>query len=205
YREKGAVDWCPNCSTTLAREQVHGDERVCERCGTPVEKRELEQWFFRITDYAEELLRFDGLEWPERVKAMQTNWIGRSEGANITFQVASGSDAITVFTTRPDTIYGVTFMVLAPEHRLVDVLTTPEHRAEVQAYVEAAKRQTEIERTAADKAKTGVFTGSYCINPYNGEQVPIYVGDYVLAGYGTGAVMGVPAHDQRDFEFAQKY
>jgi leucyl-tRNA synthetase len=206
YRHKGAVDWCPNCNTTLAREQVHGEERVCERCGTPVEKRELEQWFFRITDYAEELLRYEGVDWPERVKAMQTNWIGRSEGANITFGLPGRTgDSITVFTTRPDTIYGVTFMVLAPEHSLVEVLTTPEHKAEVDAYVEAAKRETEIERTAADKAKTGVFTGSYCTNPYNGEQVPVYVGDYVLAGYGTGAVMGVPAHDQRDFEFAQRY
>ncbi len=216
YRKMGAVDWCPHCNTTLAREQVHGDERVCERCGTPVEKRNLEQWYFKITDYAEELLKFDGLDWPERVKTMQTNWIGRSEGANITFSVSpspstgrgpgGGVDSsITVFTTRPDTIYGVTFMVLAPEHPLVESLTTPERKADVDAYVEAAKRQTEIERTAADKAKTGVFTGAYCTNPYNGEQVPIYVGDYVLAGYGTGAVMGVPAHDQRDFEFATKY
>ena len=220
YRKMGAVDWCPSCNTTLAREQVHGDDRVCERCGTPVEKRDLEQWYFRITDYAEELLRFDGLEWPERVKTMQTNWIGRSEGANIRFGLdaanrptgkepnedeAGTRDGITVFTTRPDTIYGVTFMVLAPEHPLVEALTTPDRKADVEAYVEAAKRQTEIERTAADKAKTGVFTGAYCTNPYNGERVPVYVGDYVLAGYGTGAVMGVPAHDQRDFEFATKY
>jgi len=216
YRQLGAVDWCPNCNTTLAREQVHGDDRVCERCGTPVIKRDLEQWYFRTTAYAEEMLNFDGLHWPERVKTMQTNWIGRSEGANITFSLnplsASGegagervSPAITVFTTRPDTIYGVTFMVLAPEHELVERLTTPERKAEVEAYIDAARRQTEIERTAADKQKTGVFTGSYCVNPYNGEQVPVYVGDYVLAGYGTGAVMGVPAHDERDFEFATKY
>jgi leucyl-tRNA synthetase len=214
YRQLGTVDWCPNCNTTLAREQVHGDERVCERCGTPVVKRDLEQWYFRTTAYAEEMLNFDGLQWPERVKTMQTNWIGRSEGANITFRLGApqaplngGADAdgITVFTTRPDTIYGVTFMVLAPEHELVQRLTTPEHKAEVEAYVEAARRETEIERTAADKEKTGVFTGSYCINPYNGESVPIYVGDYVVAGYGTSAVMGVPGHDVRDFEFAQKY
>ena len=234
YRQKAAVDWCPNCNTTLAREQVWGDDRHCERCGTPVIKRDLEQWFFRITAYAEELLNFEGMDWPDRVKAMQTNWIGRSEGANIRFSLetetgaesaASSSplpqgegggsrvrasapmseDAITVFTTRPDTIYGVTFMVLAPEHELVSRLTTPEHKVEVDAYVQAATRQTEIERTAADKAKTGVFTGSYCVNPYDGSRVPVYVGDYVLAGYGTGAVMGVPAHDQRDFEFAQKY
>ena len=234
YRHKGAVDWCPSCNTTLAREQVHGDDRVCERCGTPVIKRDLEQWFFRTTRYAEELLNFDGLQWPERVKTMQTNWIGRSEGANITFPLLSNSggdlsplpagegrvresagaaggvanaedESITVFTTRPDTIYGVTFMVLAPEHALVEKLTTADRRNDVQAYIDQARRQTEIERTAADKQKTGVFIGAYCTNPYNGEQVPIYVGDYVLAGYGTGAVMGVPAHDQRDFEFAQKY
>ena len=214
YRQLGAVDWCPNCNTTLAREQVHGDDRVCERCGTPVIKRDLEQWYFRTTAYAEEMLNFEGLQWPERVKTMQTNWIGRSEGANITFALGNGqtgkrangqTDAITVFTTRPDTIYGVTFMVLAPEHELVERLTTPEQKTEVEAYIEAARRQTEIERTAADKQKSGVFTGSYCVNPYNGDRVPVYVGDYVLAGYGTGAVMGVPAHDERDFEFAQKY
>jgi leucyl-tRNA synthetase len=228
YRQKAAVDWCPNCNTTLAREQVWGDDRHCERCGTPVIKRDLEQWFLRITDYAEELLRFDGLDWPERVKTMQTNWIGRSEGATITFSVdatsvhpgalegsaalegqAAGfnpqSDVISVFTTRPDTIYGVTFMVLAPEHQLVEKLTTPDRQAEVDAYVQQARRATEIERTAADKKKTGVFTGSYCTNPYSGERVPVYVGDYVLATYGTGAVMGVPAHDERDYEFAQQY
>src|SRR3954471_18278444 len=204
YRKQGAVDFCPTDNTTLAREQVIGEDRVCERCGTPVIKKDLEQWFFRITDYAEELLNFEGLEWPERVKTMQTNWIGRSEGAEITFHVDAGSQ-IDVFTTRPDTIYGVTFMVLAPEHPLVDVLTTPDRREDVDAYIDQARRQTEIERTAADKTKTGVFIGAYCTNPYNGESVPVYVGDYVLATYGTGAVMGVPAHDERDFEFAQKY
>ena len=213
YRQKAAVDWCPHCNTTLAREQVWGEDRHCERCGTPVIKRDLEQWFFRITSYADELLNFDGLEWPERVKTMQTNWIGRSEGAEIAFPIASvdGEGAqppvepIEVFTTRPDTIYGVSFMVLAPEHPLVARLTTDEHRAAVVAYVEQARRATEIERTAADKTKTGVFIGAYCTNPYSGRQVPVYVGDYVLATYGTGAVMGVPAHDERDFEFAQKY
>jgi leucyl-tRNA synthetase len=218
YRQKAAVDWCPNCNTTLAREQVWGDDRHCERCGTPVERRDLEQWFFRITNYAEELLKFDGLNWPERVKTMQTNWIGRSEGANIRFELGTpqtpltggasapvAADTISVFTTRPDTIYGVTFMVLAPEHPLVEKLTTGDRITEVEDYIEQARNQTEIERTAADKSKTGVFIGAYCTNPYNGERVPIYVGDYVLATYGTGAVMGVPAHDQRDFEFAQKY
>ena len=204
YRQKAAVDWCPNCNTTLAREQVWGEDRHCERCGTPVIKRDLEQWFFRITAYAEELLRFDGIDWPEQVRTMQTNWIGRSEGAEIAFGTDAG-DEIRVFTTRPDTIYGVTFMVLAPEHPLVDKLTTDDRRDEVQRYVEQARRQTEIERTAADKPKTGVFTGSSCVNPYSGERVPVYVGDYVLATYGTGAVMGVPAHDERDFDFAQQY
>jgi len=204
YRQKAAVDWCPSCNTTLAREQVWGEDRHCERCGTPVTKRDLEQWFFRITAYAEELLSFEGLDWPEPVKHMQTNWIGRSEGATIAFGTDAG-EPIEVFTTRPDTIYGVTFMVLAPEHELVEKLTTPERRAEVEAYVERARRETEIERTAVDKAKTGVFIGSHCTNPYSGERVSVYVGDYVLATYGTGAVMGVPAHDQRDFEFARQY
>jgi leucyl-tRNA synthetase len=216
YRARAAVDFCPNCNTTLAREQVWGEDRRCERCGTPVEKRDLEQWFFRITEYAEELLRFDGIDWPERVKTMQTNWIGRSEGAEIAFPLESAgaspgpadapnNDEIKVFTTRPDTIYGVTFMVLAPEHPLVERLTTDEQREAVQAYVEQARRETEIERTAADKPKTGVFTGAYCINPYSGGRVPVYVGDYVLYTYGTGAVMGVPAHDERDFVFATTY
>ncbi|MGE0058976.1 MAG: class I tRNA ligase family protein, partial [Dehalococcoidia bacterium] len=204
YRQKGAVDWCPNCNTTLAREQVIGDERRCERCGTQVIKRDLEQWYFRTTHYAEEMLNFEGLDWPERVKTMQTNWIGRSEGANIRFETENAA-SIEVFTTRPDTIYGVTFMVLAPEHPLVEQLTTPDRKADVAAYVEQAKRQTEIERTAADKTKTGVFIGAYCTNPFSGERVPVYVGDYVLASYGTGAVMGVPAHDERDFDFAKKY
>ncbi len=204
YRQKSAVDFCPNCNTTLAREQVWGDDRHCERCGTPVEKRDLEQWFFRNTDYAEEMLNFDGLDWPERVKTMQTNWIGRSEGANIRFDTESGQ-SIEVFTTRPDTIFGVTFMVLAPEHPLVEALTTTQRKADVDDYIDQARRQTEIERTAADKTKTGVFIGSYCTNPYSGERVPVYIGDYVLATYGTGAVMGVPAHDERDFVFARKY
>jgi len=204
YRQKAAVDWCPSCNTTLAREQVWGEDRRCERCGTPVEKRDLEQWFFRITKYAEELLNFEGIDWPERVRTMQTNWIGRSEGAEIAFRT-EGDDVIWVFTTRPDTVYGATFMVLAPEHPLVPKLITPERRAEVEAYTERARRETEIERTAADREKTGVFTGAYCINPYSGARIPIYVGDYVLATYGTGAVMGVPAHDERDFAFAKKY
>ncbi|HZQ38716.1 MAG TPA: class I tRNA ligase family protein, partial [Dehalococcoidia bacterium] len=208
YRKLAAVDWCPNCNTTLAREQVIGEDRHCERCGTPVIKRDLNQWFLKITDFAERLLNFEGLDWPEKVVTMQRNWIGRSEGAELTFRplLTDGShEPLTVFTTRPDTVFGATFMVLAPEHPLVERLTTAERRAEVEAYVEGARRETEIERTAADKEKTGVFTGGYCQNPFNGERIPVYIADYVLMGYGTGAIMAVPAHDQRDFDFATKF
>ena len=204
YRKRAAVDFCPNCNTTLAREQVIGTERLCERCDTPVTKRDLEQWFFRITRYAEELLRFDGLDWPERVKALQTNWVGRSEGAHVVFRTEQG-DALEVFTTRPDTLWGATFMVLAPEHPLVQKLTTAAQREQVEAYVDAASRQTDIEREAADREKSGVFTGSYAVNPVNGERIPIWIADYVLMTYGTGAIMAVPAHDERDFAFARAY
>jgi leucyl-tRNA synthetase len=205
YRAKAPVDWCPHCNTSLAREQVWGEDRHCERCGTPVIKKELEQWFFRITKYADELLDFSGIEWPERVRLMQTNWIGRSEGVEFNLPVQGTNDVIPVFTTRHDTAYGMTFVVLAPEHPLVEKLTTPERQAEVTAYVEAARRQTEIERLGAEREKTGVFIGAYCRNPLNGERVPIFIGDYVLMTYGTGAIQGVPAHDERDFVFAQKY
>ncbi|HLZ71199.1 MAG TPA: leucine--tRNA ligase [Dehalococcoidia bacterium] len=208
YRKLAAVDWCPNCNTTLAREQVVGEDRHCERCGTPVVKRDLDQWFLKITDYADRLLNFEGLDWPEKVVTMQRNWIGRSEGAELVFRALLSDGArepLTVFTTRPDTVFGATFMVLAPEHPLVERLTTPERRAEVDAYVERAARETEIERTAADKEKTGVFTGGYCLNPFNGEHIPVYIADYVLLGYGTGAIMAVPAHDQRDFDFAKAF
>ena len=204
YKKTAPVDWCPKCNTTLAREQVIGEERVCERCKTPVIKKELEQWFFRITRYAEELLDFSHLDWPEQVKLLQTNWIGRSEGARVTFRTEAG-DPIEVFTTRPDTLWGATFMVLAPEHPLVEKLTTPEQRQQVQAYVQQAIRQTEIQREALDREKTGVFTGGYAVNPVNGERIPVWIADYVLMTYGTGAIMAVPAHDQRDFEFARKY
>ena len=204
YKAEAPVDFCPKCNTTLAREQVWGEDRHCERCGTPVVKRNLEQWFFRITNYAEELLDHSKIEWPERVVTMQKNWIGRSEGADVTFKAESGDD-IVVFTTRPDTLWGATFMVLAPEHPLVDKLTPPERRAEVEAYVAQAARQSEIERTAAEKEKTGVFIGAYAINPVNGARIPIWIADYVLMTYGTGAIMAVPAHDERDFAFAQKY
>jgi len=205
YREYAPVDWCPNCNTTLAREQVWGDDRHCERCGTPVIKKNLEQWKFRITQYADELL--DGLEtidWPERVKVMQTHWIGRSSGAEVSFKTEHG-DALVIFTTRPDTLWGATFMVLAPEHPLVDKVTTSEFRSAVEAYKGEASRMDEIQRGAADKEKTGVFTGGFARNPVNGEQIPIWIADYVMMGYGTGAIMAVPGHDARDFAFAKKY
>jgi leucyl-tRNA synthetase len=204
YKKLSPVDFCPHCNTTLAREQVWGEDRHCERCHTPVIKKDLEQWFFRITDYAEELLDFSKIDWPERVVAMQTNWIGRSEGADVVFESEEGDD-IVVFTTRPDTLWGATFMVLAPEYPLVAKLTTPEQRAEVEAYVAWASRQTEIERLSTEKEKTGVFIGAYAINPVNGARIPIWIADYVMMTYGTGAIMAVPSHDERDFEFALKF
>ncbi len=204
YRQMSAVDFCPQCNTTLAREQVWGDDRHCERCGTPVIKKDLEQWFFRTTDYAEELLDHSQIDWPERVKTMQTNWIGRSEGAHVTFRTEAG-DPIEVFTTRPDTLWGATFMVLAPEHPLVQQITTDEQRAEIDAYIAEAARKTEIDRTAEGKEKTGVFTGGYAINPVNDERIPIWIADYVMISYGSGAIMAVPFGDQRDFEFARKF
>ena len=206
YRAEAPANWCPGCQTVLANEQV--EDGACERCGSVVSRRSLEQWFFRITNYAEELLDFDKLQWPEQIMTMQRHWIGRSEGVELSFaleQPAGDAQEMRVFTTRPDTIYGVTFMVMAPEHPLVAALTTPDRRAEVDAYVAAAARTTEIDRLSSEGEKTGVFTGAYCVNRLNGNRVPIYVADYVLYSYGTGAVMGVPAHDQRDFEFAHKY
>ena len=204
YRKMSPVDFCPSCNTTLAREQVWGEDRHCERCGTPVIKKDLDQWFFRTTDYAEELLDFSHLDWPERVKTLQTNWIGRSEGASVIFRT-EGGDPMEIFTTRPDTLWGATFMVLAPEHPLVEKITTPEQRVAVDAYKAQAARQSDIEREAADREKTGVFTGGYAINPVNGAKIPIWIADYVLMTYGTGAIMAVPAHDERDFAFARKY
>lgn len=204
YRKKQAVDWCPSCNTTLAREQVKGDDRLCDRCGTPVIKKELEQWFFKATKYADELLRFDGIDWPEFIKVSQTNWIGRSEGASVIFKTEAG-DPIEIFTTRPDTLWGATFMVMSPEHPLVEKITTAEHAQAVSEYKAQAAKQTDIQREAKDKEKTGVFTGGYAINPVNDERIPIWVADYVLMTYGTGAIMAVPAHDERDFEFARKF
>jgi len=204
YKKHSPVDWCPNCNTTLAREQVVGEDRHCERCETPVIKKDLNQWFFKITNYADELLDFEGMDWPDRVQTLQTNWIGRSEGARVVFSTEQG-DPLEIFTTRPDTLWGATFMVLAPEHPLVQKLTTSAQEAAVEAYVSEAVRQTDIEREATDKEKSGVFTGGYAVNPVNGEKIPVWVADYVLMSYGTGAIMAVPAHDQRDFEFARKF
>ena len=203
YRAKAPVNWCPKDQTVLANEQVI--QGKCERCETPVVKRDLEQWFFKITKYADELLKFDGLDWPERVRVMQTNWIGRSEGAELAFPVEGHDATIAFFTTRPDTIYGATFMVLAPEHPLVETITTSDRRAEVQAYAERARNTDEIERTTAEREKTGVFTGAYARNVFTGEKIPIWIADYVLVTYGTGAIMAVPAHDERDFAFAKKF
>ncbi len=220
YRKMSAVDWCPNCNTTLAREQVWGDDRHCERCGTPVIKKNLDQWFFKATKYADELLNFDGIDWPQTVKTLQTNWIDRSEGAEVQFRIVSNQSSvgsnqssvnsdqlsvITVFTTRPDTLWGATFMVFSPEHPLVDEITTKEHKAAVEEYKKQAARQTEIQRGAVDKEKTGVFTGAYAVNPVNQAHIPIWIADYVMMSYGTGAIMAVPAHDERDFAFAKKY
>lgn len=204
YRKMSPVDFCPNCNTTLAREQVWGEDRHCERCSTPVIKKDLDQWFFRTTNYAEELLDYSGLDWPERVRTLQTNWIGKSQGALVTF-LTETEEPLEIFTTRPDTLWGATFMVLSPEHPLVDKITTDDHKKEVQDYKLQASRQSDIEREAVGKEKTGVFTGGFAINPVNGEKIPIWIADYVLMSYGTGAIMAVPAHDQRDFEFARKF
>ena len=207
YRGTAPVNWCPQCQTVLANEQVVG-EGECERCGAAVTKRDMQQWFFRITKYAEELLDFSKVDWPERIKTIQSNWIGRSEGAELSFGLdhpGVEQKEIRVFTTRPDTIHGVTFFLLSPEHPLVAKLTTPDRKAEVEAYVEWCRRQADYERTALGREKTGVFLGSYVINRFTGERVPVWITDYVLQTYGTGAVMGVPAHDERDFEFATKF
>ncbi len=199
------MDWCPTCNTSLAREQVWGEDRHCERCGTPVIRRDLEQWLLRITEYAEELLDFSKLDWPERVVTMQRNWIGKSEGVEFALGVRNSESEIKVFTTRPDTVYGMTFAVLAPEHPLVKDLSAPQYRGDVGSYCAQAERQTEIERLSMVRERSGVFIGAYAINPMNGEDVPIFVADYVMMTYGTGAIMGVPAHDTRDFDFARKY
>ena len=209
YRANSPVDFCPN-DGTLAREQVEGTDRRCWRCGAKVEKRDLDQWYLRVTKYADELLDFSEIRFPDPIRLMQTNWIGRSEGAEIVFDTAPtahhpGGEEIRVFTTRPDTLFGATFMVLAPEHPLVGALTAPERREEVAAYVARAEVATEIERLSTDREKTGVAIGADAINPVNGERIPIFIADYVLASYGTGAIMAVPAHDERDFAFATRF
>ncbi len=206
YRAKAPANWCPGCQTVLANEQVMADG-TCERCHSVVTKRDLEQWFFRTTQYADELLNHAALAWPDRIKTMQTNWIGKSFGVEVSFPLDRqdlDEKEIRVFTTRPDTIFGVTFMVLAPEHPLVEKLVTPDRKAEVNAYIEATRKESEIDRLSTDTEKTGVFLGAYCVNRFTGERVPIFTAGYVLVQYGTGAVMGVPAHDTRDFAFAQK-
>jgi leucyl-tRNA synthetase len=214
YQSMGSQWWCPKDKTILANEQVINGR--CWRCNTLVTKKDLKQWYFKITDYADRLLAdLDTIDWPEAIKLMQRHWIGRSEGAEVVFRVQTSgvaetsevSEAVEIrtFTTRPDTLFGVTFMVLAPEHPLTRQLTTAGQRTEVEAYVEKALRTTEIDRLAEDKEKSGVFTGSYALHPMTGTQIPIWVADYVLMGYGSGAVMGVPAHDERDFDFARKY
>jgi len=203
YQNYGAQWWCPECKTVLANEQAEGG--VCWRCGSQVERKDLKQWFFKITDYADRLEKdLETIDWPEPIKIMQRNWIGRSEGAKIIFKSEKGRD-IVVFTTRPDTLFGCTYMVLAPEHELVPELTTPEQKNAIEAYIKEARKASDIDRLSTDKEKTGVFTGSYAINPANGKKVPIWIGDYVLATYGTGAIMCVPAHDERDFAFAKKF
>ena len=206
YRGRAPVNWCPRCQTVLANEQVVSG--FCERCETVVVRRDLEQWFFRITKYADELMLYEGIDWPERIKIMQRNWVGKSTGAEISFALdypGVEEKEIRVFTTRPDTVFGVTFMVLAPEHPLAARLTSAEKRAEVEAYIDRSRRASEIERLSTEKEKEGVFIGAYALNRLNGEKVPIWIADYVLMSYGTGAVMGVPAHDERDFAFARKY
>tara|TARA_A100001037_G_scaffold306703_1_gene354296 strand:+ start:621 stop:3104 length:2484 start_codon:yes stop_codon:yes gene_type:complete len=210
YKQKAPVVWCPSCNTVLANEQVVNGN--CERCDTPITRKDLEQWFLRITDYADELLDFDGLiDWPEKILTMQRNWIGKSEGVEIQFDLINPENGelidkeITTFTTRIDTIFGVTFMAMAPEHNLVNKLVTSENRDAVTNYVEKARQTSEIDRLSTDKVKTGQFLGSYAVNRFNGQRIPIYVADYVLPNYGTGVVMGVPAHDERDFVFANNY
>lgn len=209
YKTKKLANWCPSCNTVIANEQVVGDG-VCERCKTTVEQRELDQWMFKITEYSDELIDdLEKIDWPEKTKIMQKNWVGRSEGAEVLFKAKDTAEKehdLWVFTTRPDTLFGATFMVLAPEHKLVLNLATDKQRKAVDEYVEATKKKTELQRMEDEgKEKTGVFTGSYAINPVNGQQIPIYIADYVLMGYGHGAIMAVPAHDQRDWDFAKKF
>lgn len=204
YQKDSLQWWCETDKTVLANEQVEAGR--CWRCGNPVTKKPLKQWFFKITDYADRLVEdLDKLDWSDAIKSMQRNWIGKSTGAEVDFALAATDDKITVFTTRPDTLFGATFMVLAPEHELVQKVTTEEQKSDVEAYIKQAQAKSDIERQEANREKTGVFTGAYAINPVNGEKVPVWIADYVLMGYGTGAIMAVPAHDERDNEFATKF
>ena len=203
YEKEFPINWCPSCKTGLANEEVVNG--CCERCGTPVTKKNLRQWMLKITAYADRLLAdLDKLDWPEKVKKMQTDWIGKSHGAEVDFTVDGTDKSITVYTTRPDTLHGATFMVLAPEHALAKDLATDETRAAVEDYIFKSSMRSSVDRLQ-DKEKTGVFTGSYAVNPLNGKKIPIWLSDYVLSDYGTGAIMCVPAHDDRDFEFAKKF
>ena len=204
YQDEIMVNWCPALGTVLANEEVIGG--VSERGGHPVVRKPMRQWMLRITAYADRLLDdLDGLDWPESIKLSQRNWIGRSKGAEVVFKEKSTGEQIKIFTTRPDTLYGATYMVLAPEHPLVAQITTDDNKPAVEEYVEAAGKKSDLERAELDKSKTGVFTGAHAINPVNNEEIPIWISDYVLISYGTGAIMAVPAHDQRDFEFATKF
>jgi leucyl-tRNA synthetase len=204
YEAESPINWCPSCKTGLANEEVK--DGLCERCGAKVTRKRIRQWILKITAYAERLLAdLDGLDWPEPVKLMQRNWIGRSEGANVTFKIDGHNDALEIYTTRPDTLFGATYMVLAPEHPLVEKITTPEQRPAVSAYLEEAARKSDLERTDLAKEKTGVFSGAYAVNPVNNAKIPIWIADYVLISYGTGAIMAVPAHDDRDWDFAKAF
>ena len=205
YRKNAPVNWCPKDQTVLANEQVQSDG-TCERCGTPVIQKNLTQWFFKITEYAEELLQgLDKINWPEKTKLMQRNWIGKSEGAEIIFKIDGRNEEIKIFTTRPDTLFGATYMVLAPEHYLVDLITTNEFKSNVEQYKDSIKSMSEIDRTSTVKEKTGVNIGAFAINPVNNKKIPIWIADYVLMTYGTGAIMAVPGQDERDWEFAEKF
>ena len=205
YKKNSPINWCPSCKTGLADEEV--EDGKCERCDTLVSKKDLAQWFFKISEYSEKLLKgLDKLDmWPEKVKTMQRNWIGKSEGAEVDFEIKGFNEKIRIFTTRPDTLYGATYVVLAPEHPFVEKITTLDKKELVESYVRKTQAESEVERLSAEKEKTGVFTGAYAVNPVNDKKIPIWISDYVLMSYGTGAIMAVPAHDTRDFEFAKKF
>lgn len=204
YEAMTPINWCPSCLTGLANEEVK--EGCCERCGSQVTRRNIRQWILKITEYSERLLEdLDSLDWPDAVKAMQKNWIGKSVGANVRFKLENSDDFLEVFTTRPDTLFGATYMVVAPEHALIEKITTPEQKEAVENYIQKSALKSDLERTELNKEKTGVFTGAYAINPVNGNKIPIWISDYILISYGTGAIMAVPAHDDRDWEFAKKF